>query len=443
MNQELPRITGTEMEWGIVTKTSPQDSSWEMFDPRKEILDKLPDDLYGLFSFLSNGARYYIDYGAHMEYCTPEDSSYRSTVINEIAGERILLHTLDSLVKEEHIVDYRARKTLVDDIGNSWGHHESYLCSAKSMMIDERSLQLLGLHMATRNIWAGAGNYLGLGKGGINFEVSARAANLDLDYDRQTTDHKPVINLREETLSGAIWNRVHITSGDANTSPWAMWMSLATTSIVLKLIEEGHKSININPNDDLYKLARQVGKDINLQSIIGVNGSQKIKPIDIQKSLLSLALEVDAQKDIFNTEEKSALSEWQKVLDDLEFKPKIELVDRIEWVARLCTLEAQLAKNPRAKDKDLLKIDRTWDDIGLNGIASRSRSTIWRKWMPSEEEIQHAIINPPATTRAKLRGEFILNYMAEEQRGEIVEINWYCIKYKGKKLNLKDPYRVE
>lgn len=443
MSQELSRITGTEMEWGIVSKTNAQDSSWEIFDPLNYHLDYLPRGLYNLKSFLSNGGRYYIDYGEHIEYCTPEDSSYWNTVINEIAGERILLYTLDSLIEKEFIIDYRARKSLVDDIGNSWGHHESYLCAANKININEDSLQLLGLHMATRNVWAGAGNFLGLNKRKIDFEVSARAARLDMDYENQTTVHKPVINLRNESLSDVVWNRVHVTSGDANTSPWAMWMSLATTSIVLKLIEEGHSSINIELNDDLYKLAHQVGKDVDLQSIIGVNDSQKIKPIDIQKSLLALALAVDTQKDIFNEEEKLALSEWQKVLDDLEFKPKIELIDRVEWIARLCALEAQLDKQPNTKDNDLLKLDRTWDDIGLTGIASRTRASIWRKWMPSEEKIEKAITNPPSTTRAKLRGEFVLNYMTNKHNQTIRAIDWNHIEYKKKNINLFDPYRVK
>ena len=443
MNQELSRISGTEMEWGIMAKSNPQDSTWGTFDPRKDHLNFLPSGLYGIASYLSNGGRYYIDHGQHIEYCTPEDSSYRKTVTNELAGERILLHTLDSLVKEEYIASYRARKSLIDDMGNSWGHHENYLCSANIINISREDLQLLGLHMATRNIWAGAGNFLGLVDKKIDFEVSSRAAHLDLDYDGQTTNHKPVINLRNESLSDLGWNRIHITSGDANTSPWAMWMSLATTSIVLKLIEKGHTSININLDNELFKLARQVGKDIELQSLTLVNDSQKIKPIDIQKSLLTLAIKVDSQGDIFNSEEKLALSEWQKVLDDLEFKPKIELIDRVEWIARLCTLEAHLASHPKSKDSDLLKLDRTWDDIGHNGIASRSRSTIWREWMPSEEEIQNAMLNPPSTTRAKLRGEFILDYVAAERRPIIYEINWGYIKCGARKINLKDPYQVK
>ena len=99
MSESRRRITGTEMEW----------SPWIRHEPDSELVpcpNSLPDQLLRTClsdqiirdpksGMTTNGSRIYQDLSSFIEYATPEDTSYWSTVTNELAGQWIVLDTLE------------------------------------------------------------------------------------------------------------------------------------------------------------------------------------------------------------------------------------------------------------------------------------------------------------------------------------------------------------
>src|SRR5690606_5566708 len=152
-----PRITGTEVEWGLLQQTYPNPSlTGELGEPHylqamdNAILARhMPPYLFGKNKMYSNGGKFYVDLGNHPETATCEDDSFLGTLANEIAGEEILREALDEWVRhsssrDDVVYGYKLNKRVIDDAGRSWGYHENYLASSDQIEINEKHLALLG-----------------------------------------------------------------------------------------------------------------------------------------------------------------------------------------------------------------------------------------------------------------------------------------------------------
>jgi proteasome accessory factor A len=117
-------------------------------------LTHLPDNGGGLY--LANGARFYIDYGDHPELTTPECTNPWDIVRYILAGERILGGLADDLTRALGIevmlfksnVDYSSRWV-------TWGCHESYMHRAAPSALSDQIIP----HLVTRIIYTGAGGF--------------------------------------------------------------------------------------------------------------------------------------------------------------------------------------------------------------------------------------------------------------------------------------------
>jgi len=125
MNMTLPKIIGSETEYGLMVQNDPEFDSiatslllvnsyntdqmlellWD-YDQEDPLMDargfELDDDDYDILSpqenmainkILPNGARYYVDH-AHPEFSTPECSNVLDVLRYEKAGERIVYLSL-------------------------------------------------------------------------------------------------------------------------------------------------------------------------------------------------------------------------------------------------------------------------------------------------------------------------------------------------------------
>jgi proteasome accessory factor A len=123
-------------------------------------------------------------------------------------------------------------KNNTDSSGNSFGCHENYLLRRfVSLRTIERELIPF---LVTRQLFTGAGL---LGPEG--FELSQRARFLDDAVSSATTRSRPMVNTRDEPHADPDhYRRLHVIVGDSNRSQIATWMKLATTHLVLSVIEE-------------------------------------------------------------------------------------------------------------------------------------------------------------------------------------------------------------
>jgi proteasome accessory factor A len=430
------------MEWSTLVQIHPGCKEQLLSSQMAESFfrEQLPPSLSRIGQFCSNGARLYDDIGQHPEYATPEDASLMGTVANEIAGERILEHVLDSAKEKKALHKFMLNKRVVDEFKNgyAWGYHENYLAPAHYLDISEEGLALLGIHLATRNILVGAG---GLRRdrntGSIQYFLAQKALNLNADFSGDTTRVKPVVNLRQEPHAASeVWRRVHVTSGDPNMSPWATFMKLGTTSLVLRLIENGEKLEQLRVAS-LTNLAKKVAADLSLCDNVLLRDGTTIRPIGIQEKLCAAAWKL-GKEIALPDEELLVISEWQKALDDAKEDPML-LWDRSDWVAKKLMLEAYADRHDlRDNDPDLFKKDRQWDNIGPHGIGIKLRKKHWANWMPTEEFIADRMFTPPDNTRAILRGKFIKRFAKDNG----IFVSWSSVKVNNHPINLPNPYNT-
>ncbi len=434
------RITGTEMEYSGLSSNS--NGRWEKleYDQVKHIINHyLPQGIEKVGGFTTNGSRIYPDMLAFFEYATPEDDSIIGTVVNEIAGERIVQRAYANAKADGYLSDFCINKRVLSDNGETWGYHASFAADRRKISLTEQGLGVLGLHLASMNIYAGAGAIWHKSEydGGTRFALSQKQYKLNREVDKSSHNgSEPLLNIRDEALSNVAWNisRIHVTAMDPNISPWATWMKLGTTSIVLRLMENGYvnskaSDIAIDYGTPMYEFAKNVADDPTLKyAVPHYTGEYSLRALDIQRKLYERA-------ELLNLppQEAAIMPEWKRALDDLEEDP-MRLDDRADWVIKKRIIERIKAK----READGHKLAVTHDSIVRAlwyydlldperslGIKMRERGVL-KQWMPPEKEIENAIEYPPETTRAKLRSEF----MRELSRERPLDVKWERVEIK-------------
>lgn len=451
MSEVLPRITGTEMEWPIFIKL-PHDPDYRRFDGKRAeavIKKYCPPGIARVSSMLSNGARYYLDPGGYfLEYATPEDTSFWGTVTNEIAGERLVYSSLARAQRNRLFHDFKIYKRVVDDELHTWGYHMNFASPADKFTIDEKHLSLIGLHLATQNIYAGAGTLFPDPQqpGKMRFSIAQKVLNLNCDFASSSHGKsQPLLSTRQEPLADEDrYTRVHLTSVDANISPWATWMRLGTTSLVLRLAEAGERGADLMPATPMFVMAQQVATDLSLRRLIELKNGTTITALQMQEELLARVKKLPI--DSLPEEEQSVITAWEGALADLQQDPT-RLSDRTDWVAKKAALDRLMARHGKSlEDEWIQQKDKQWDELGANGIGLRLRknTTGWGAHMPAEEDIVRSFHHAPTTTRAALREQAIRHYVRVRAREEDSKIGWASAWVKGGPWPRRplDPYET-
>ncbi|RYX78974.1 hypothetical protein EON76_04665 [bacterium] len=418
------RVTGTEMEYSIWARRSP-DARLEPLANNSSLQTILktclPNEIKtaGESGMTSNGSRIYVDLGRFIEYATPEDISFEGTVANEIAGERIVVSTMDNAVAEGFVHDFAVNKRVVSDDNNTLGYHTSFMVDGSKFDMSLSNLKAIGMHLATQNIYAGAGalhydhHYKVKG-----YAIAQKVLNLNCEIARSThATEQPLLSERDVARANNGTKRLHLTTMDANISPWATWMRLGTTSIVARLIENDYQGRYAKDLDlldmPMHRYAKYIALDPTLKfSVRSRHRDKRMRGIDVQRILFEHALKLDLP-----AQEQKVMAEWNRALDDLETDPKL-LADRADWVIRKKVIDHALAKRGLdLKSKVAISRDKAYDYLDNKPTADVPGSTrsigmrlrdrgVLSNWM-DEAAIQKAITTPPQTTRAKIRAEFV------------------------------------
>jgi len=436
----IPKVIGTETEYGIAAVGQPDfnpvlSSSmlissyagslrrirWDYEDesPLRDARGfepvsgrELSDEDLGLANvILPNGARYYVDH-AHPEYSTPECLSPRSLVIHDKAGERILERSLAVVAAEIPSSPALAiYKNNSDGKGNSYGTHENYLMDRATPFGD--IVRDLTPFFVSRQIFTGAGK-LGLEaqwdeRGKHVFQLTQRADFFETEVGLETTLKRPIINTRDEPHADPErYRRLHVIVGDANLCEVATFLKLGTTSIVLKMIEDGFLSdfSLVNPVAAIHDVSR----DVSLTTQVSLVDGRKMTALQLQWEYLELARKyVDREDD--TPENREVLERWESVLRGLEYDPRT-LSAQLDWVAKLRLLEGYRERDGLAwSDAKLRAIDLQYHDVRRDrGLYHRLAHAGKVERITTDEEVQHAIMEPPDDTRAFFRGRCIAKY---------------------------------
>ena len=394
--------------------------------------------------FLENGARLYLDVGSHPEYATPECDSLADLVAHDKAGERIL----ESLVvsAEARLRDEGIRgvvylfKNNTDSAGNSYGCHENYLTSRRDDFA--RYAQVLIPFLVTRQLYAGAGKVLQTARGAL-YCISQRAEHIWEGVSSATTRSRPIINTRDEPHADAErYRRLHVIVGDSNMSEYATYLKIGTTAILLRMLEDPGVVLRDMTLEDPIRAIREISHDLTCQRRVRLANGREASALEIQGEFLSRAQRYAEQRGLPPAEQK-ALQMWQHCMEHLEKDP-LSLDREVDWVIKHKVVEAYRARHDLALGHPRVSLlDLQYHDVSRDrGVFYRMQARGAVERICDDATIADAMEHPPATTRARLRGEFIRR--AKERRRDFT-VDWVHLKLNDqtqRTVLLKDPFRA-
>ncbi len=441
------RVMGTEVEYGISVQGQPtanpmlastqvvnawanadlraRRARWDFeeesplrdargFEMSRDTADStlLTDEDLGLANvILTNGARLYVDH-AHPEYSTPEVTGPRAAVLWDKAGELVMQRAAALASQMPKSPDILLYKNNVDNKGASYGAHENYLMD-RSTPFGE-IVQHLVPFFVTRQVVCGAGR-VGRRQDGSEsgFQISQRADYFEVEVGLETTLKRPIINTRDEPHADpAKHRRLHVIIGDANLAEVSTFLKLGSTSLVLRMIEDGALPLDLTLERPVREL-RDVSYDSSLRHLLTLRDGRKMTAVQVQWEYLEHArkhVERTHGSDV-DAETAEVLERWASVLDRLEADP-MQLRGELDWVAKLSLLEQYRDRDGLSWDNAKLQlVDLQYADIRpAKGLYHRLVRLGRMQRLVDDDAVASAVTDPPADTRAYFRGRCLAQY---------------------------------
>lgn len=429
------RIFGVETEYGVsVTGVDkPVDAgqtAMTMFQP-------VVSRSRSTNTYLPNGARLYLDVGSHPEYATAEALDPLDALVQDLAGERIM-RRLALQAQERLRATYGPNATIhvyknnVDSAGHAFGCHENYLVR-RFVPLEAIEAQLLPF-LITRQIFTGAGRYTSEG-----FQITQRAEFLDEAVSSATTRSRPMVNTRDEPHADPdAFRRLHVIIGDSNRSGWATRMKLATTHLVLCVIEAAFRSGEQSGFEamalvDPAAANKAVSKDLTCRTAQLKPADEARYATEVGSEATALAMQyhycdvverfMQSRSEIIGdcgfkrTEALKVLSSWRDVLDSIANTAPGELPplhDRVDWVAKRRIIEGLRARHPGMTLAQVERIELDYHDVANGKVfdALLQRNGIDMSLPDLWISVDRAMQEPPDDTRAALRGRFVTRALA-------------------------------
>jgi proteasome accessory factor A len=422
------RIFGLENEYGLIFSPN-----GKVYLPVEKVLGYIFEGLipnsWPSNAFLVNGARFYQDTGCHPEYSTPECDNIFDLVTHDKAGERLVegcLPLAEERLKEEGLNgEIFIFKNNTDSMGNTYGCHENYLMR-RDVDFWKVTEQLIPFFV-TRQIYAGAGKLLKL-SGKTHYFLSQRAQHIHEKTSSSTTSSRSIINTRDEPHADAEkYRRLHIIVGDSNMSEFTTLMKIGVTAVVLSMIEEGYTVPNIELEDPV-KAIREISRDTTLKRRVKLEDGRELTGIEIQRMYLERAYDYLASTEVDSITE-DIVQKWENILNKLEEDP-MQLSRQIDWVMKKELMVSYMERKDCGwDDPRILLMDLQYHDVNRSrGLYYVLEKMDMAEKVVEEEDIQLAMNEPPQTTRAKIRGDFI-RFAREKNRSYTVD--WTYLKLNG------------
>ena len=393
--------------------------------------------------FLENGARLYLDVGSHPEYATPECDSLYDVVTHDKAGEGILeglLHSAEQRLEEEGIRGtIYLFKNNTDSAGNSYGCHENYLVDRQGDF--QRLIDTLIPFFVTRQIFAGAGKLLQTARGTV-FCLAQRAEHIWEGISSATTRSRPIINTRDEPHADAErYRRLHVIAGDSNMSEYVTYVKVGTTAALLQMLE-GDVVFRDLTLENPIRAIREISHDISCRRRVRLANGRELTALDVQWEYLERAMRYSRTSG-FPPEVERAVGMWEYLLTGLEKDP-FSLYRELDWVAKHRLIEAYGARHDLALSSARLAfLDLAYHDVsserGLYHLLQRAGRM---ERVVTEDAVNRAMSEPPVTTRARLRGQFI---KAAKARKRDFTVDWVHLKLNDqaqRTVLCKDPFKA-
>jgi proteasome accessory factor A len=269
----------------------------------------------------------------------------------------------------------------------------------------------------SRQVVCGSGR-VGVGQDGRGkaFQISQRADFFEVEVGLETTLKRPIINTRDEPHAVAEkYRRLHVIIGDANLAEVSTYLKLGSTALVLSMIEDSFLSVDLSVDRPVSTL-HAVSHDPTLKQLVTLRTGRTLTAVQLQMEYAEQARKY--VEDRFGSDADpvttDVLDRWESVLTRLE-TDHMSLSRELDWVAKLQILEGYRSRDgldwgsPRLEAIDLQYSDVRPDKGLFNKLSASGRF----ERIIDDDEVAHAVDNPPADTRAYFRGRCLEKYPDE------------------------------
>lgn len=437
------RIMGLETEFGLhfdaphARAVTPEEVAGHLFHSVVE---------WGRSSnvFLTNGSRLYIDVGAHPEYATAECDSLSDIVAYDKAGERIVHDLvakgearLASAGLEGSIYLY---KNNTDSAGNSYGCHENYLVRRRA---DYKAFASVLLpFFVSRQMVTGSGCITRTPQG-AHYSFSPRADHMWEGMSSATTRSRPMINTRDEPHAHAdLYRRMHVIVGDSTMTEPTTRLKMGTTDLLLRILEARLKLPELGLANEMQAI-RTIAHDVTGTATVELADGRHMTGADLQEACLT-SVRGHLDDVIERTEETEAVLDlWERGIAAVRSQDASPVETELEWAVKFRVLERYRDRlGCELDDPRLARLEMAFHDVSpTRGLFNRLQADGLVSRVVAEDDIVRATTEPPASTRAALRGRFVREALAS---GRDYTVDWVHLKVSGpepRTVLLKDPFR--
>ncbi|MEE8488834.1 MAG: proteasome accessory factor PafA2 family protein, partial [Acidimicrobiia bacterium] len=321
-----------------------------------------------------------------------------------------------------------------------YGCHENYLVSRHKDF--HRTVDVLIPFLVTRQIFLGAGKLTQTPRG-TAFSIAQRADHIWEGVSSATTRSRPIINTRDEPHADAEkYRRLHVIAGDSNMSEYATFVKIGTMVALLQMIERDVVFRDLTLENPIRAI-REVSHDITCSRKIRLANGRELSALDIQWEYLDRVMRF-ARSPGFPAEVQRAIDRWEHLLTGLEKDP-MTLHREVDWVMkyRLMVRYSEVRGLPMS-DPRISMMDLAYHDVDRSrGLYYLLESKGLTDRVVTDEKVAEAVITPPQTTRAKLRGAFIRAAKAHKRD---FTVDWVHLKLNDqaqRTVMCKDPFKSE
>ncbi len=436
------RIFGIETEFGIAY-SNPNSRPLSPEEVARYLFRKVVSWGRSSNVFLANGSRLYLDVGSHPEYATAECDDLAQLIAHDRAGEAILMDLVEEAQRRLALEGFDGTvhlfKNNTDSAGNSYGSHENYLIPRRGEF--NRLAEILIPFLITRALIAGAGKVL-TGPHGPIYAFSQRADHIWEGISSATTRSRPIINTRDEPHADAeFYRRLHVIVGDSNMSETTTLLKTGSIDILLRMIEAGVIMHDMRLENPIRSI-REISHDLTGKQLVRLANGKDVTALDIQREYLSKAEDFIAREGEHTPHVGQIMELWERTLDAIDTGDHSKIDTEIDWAIKKRLIDSYRERNSlELGSSRVAQLDLMYHDISpkrglFNLLAARGLA----KRVVADLDIVTAVDQPPQTTRAKLRGDFVRRAQAA---GRDYTVDWVHLKLNDRAhqtILCKDPF---
>ncbi|MCX6901638.1 MAG: proteasome accessory factor PafA2 family protein [Verrucomicrobia bacterium] len=413
----------------------PQTDGTPAFDPQDWGRKFLP----------ANGGCIYIDLN-HLELCLPEVRS----AFDHVAATHSMLRLARQALNGANARLPNGWKIKVlannsDGLSNSYGYHLNVMITREAWQrMFCRRLQYV-LFLAAYQVSSIV--FTGLGKVGaengrphVRYQLSQRADFFEQLVGLQTTFNRPIVNSRNESLSGpSHWGRpqerdatsparLHVIFYDNNLCHHASLLKIGVLQIICAMIEANQIDMRLILEDPLRAVVTW-SHDPTLRARASLAGGEQLTAVELQLRFLELAKRFVSAGGCEGIVPHVAdiMRLWEDTLMKLHRFDFEALVPRLDWLLKQTILERAIGQHRKLtwESPEIKHLDHLYSslDDGLYWIYERGGMV---ERVVSEEQVEQLMHHPPADTRAWTRAMLLRRAGADA----VDHVDWDCIRCK-------------